>query len=71
MTCRMAPAMSVARSSARVHRTAAMARDASVGDGGPGNDLAVTGVDYKENSDDVTVAGVDFQVIGTLERKPT
>jgi len=48
-----------------------MARDASVGDGGPGNDLAVTGVDYKENSDDVTVAGVDFQVIGTLERKPT
>lgn len=40
-----------------------LARNAAMGDGRPGDDLAVAGIDDEENADDIAVAAFEFEMV--------
>ncbi len=42
-----------------------LAGDAGIGDGRPGNDLPIAGVDDEDDAHHLAIAGMDFEMIGT------
>ena len=42
-----------------------LARDAGIGEGKPGDDLAIAGIQDEEDANDLAVSGMDFQMIRT------